>query len=127
MGCDIHITLEKRVNEKWVMVNRLDHRDQSSLRNYNRFAALAGVRGDGGKPKGVPSDISESSKFYIDDYGVDGHSHSYMSIGEAVKIFDETDFKKSDYSQEYPYSNYFGIDDDPVDPENYRIIFFFDN
>lgn len=65
-------------------------------RNYNLFSILADVRngygfagvdtGDGfkpiSKPKGVPKNCSEFYKKQVEEWGVDGHSHSYFSLKE---------------------------------------------
>lgn len=65
-------------------------------RNYNLFAILADVRngrgfagvkiGDGfnpiSDPKGLPEDVSEEIKANSDEWGGDGHSHSYFSLLE---------------------------------------------
>ncbi|MGV6816169.1 MAG: hypothetical protein ACWA44_02735 [Thiotrichales bacterium] len=65
-------------------------------RNYTLFAFMANVRngygfagcdtGDAIKPismpKGLPSDVSEEVKKESDDWGVDGHSHSFLSLRE---------------------------------------------
>lgn len=53
-------------------------------RNYNLFAALAGVRGSGPKAKGVPKDASPLALLEIEDWGIDGHSHSYCSAREFI-------------------------------------------
>lgn len=65
-------------------------------RNYNEFAILANVRngfGFGGcdtgdpikpisMPKGLPDDISEEVKLKAEEWGSDGHSHSWLTIKE---------------------------------------------
>lgn len=134
MGCDIHIALEKKVGldrlgNKWVMVNRLE--GQARCRNYPRFSALAGVRygyGDKlpiGSAKGVPHDVSESAKLFIDEWGADGHSHSYMPVKDAASIFLETEYQASEFCKSYPCSCFFDVEEDEAD--DYRIVFFFDN
>ena len=35
-------------------------------------------------PKGIPDDISELAKYDVDEYGGDGHSHSYLGITEFI-------------------------------------------
>jgi hypothetical protein len=125
MGCDIHGTIERKVNNRWIMVERLS--GEARERNYLRFAALAGVRGDGPAAKGIPEGVSESTMLNIDDLGSDGHSHSYMSIAEASQIFLKTVggfVKTSDYLVEYPASYFFDVSSDE---ENHRLVFWFDN
>jgi len=65
-------------------------------RNYNEFAILANVRngygfagvdtGDALKPismpKGLPEDVSKEVKFESDEWGCDGHSHSWLTARE---------------------------------------------
>jgi hypothetical protein len=109
MGCDIHMVLEKRVKvrdaEAWVGVNAFPYLTaqvyepatskmatgasswMATGRNYNLFAGLAGVRGEGPTPKGVPDDASDLALMEIDRWGEDGHSHSWMLMDEALPIF----------------------------------------
>lgn len=68
-------------------------------RNYDMFAMLAGVRngrafagfetGTGfvpiAEPKGLPADVSESVEKESDSWGVDGHSHSWITVGEWLR------------------------------------------
>lgn len=123
MGCDIHGTIERKVDDKWVMVEPFpqDTRD----RNYVRFALLAGVRGDGPTARGIPDDVSVSTKLHIDDWGVDGHSHSWLPLNEAAKIWLKTEWDKPSMAIDYPTSHYFDVDDD--DPNEHRVVFWFDN
>lgn len=63
-------------------------------RNYNLFSMLADVRNgyvsNGNtymikpidEPRGVPSDASTAYKEYVDEWGADGHSHSYFTLAE---------------------------------------------
>lgn len=63
-------------------------------RNYDLFSMLADVRNgyvsNGNTymitpiddPRGVPSDASDAYKEYVDEWGVDGHSHSYFTLTE---------------------------------------------
>ena len=103
MGCDIHIFIEFKVGDKpWTPdkhhVIRIDDddidsyhvREALSPRDYLMFAALAGVRGIGPDPKGVPKDVSELISKALDNYGVDGHSHSYSSLKELEQAMKAT-------------------------------------
>jgi hypothetical protein len=56
-------------------------------RNYNLFAKLAGVRGEGPSPKGVPDDASDLALMMVDRWEGDGHSHSWMLMDEALPLF----------------------------------------
>lgn len=65
-------------------------------RSYDLFAILANVRngrgfagcktGEGFVPmtddRGVPDDVSADGRAYLDGYGGDGHSHTYMTLAE---------------------------------------------
>jgi hypothetical protein len=56
-------------------------------RNYELFAALAGVRGDGPEPRGIPDDVSVLALHMIEGWGEDGHSHTWMLMDEALPLF----------------------------------------
>lgn len=72
-----------------------------SGRNYNLFAILANVRnghgfagsdtGDGfvpmAEPRGVPDDATDFYKHQVEEWGGDGHSHSWATLGE-LKAYD---------------------------------------
>lgn len=168
MGCDIHPVLEKKVKfedgtEKWVglhdfpfMVaykNKLieGEMDKWELvaagynwqpafdkRNYGRFAALCGVRGEGPDPKGLPEDASDLTKLRLPENNGDLHSHSWTSLREALEICLKTEYdsenvflNEKDPRKTNPLSYFFGLDwledneDDTVD--NYRVVYAFDN
>ena len=95
MGTDIHMVTEKKVADGWLGVNgfpNLFMTENSSTwpravdRNYDLFAALASVRGEGMAPKGLPDDASVLTRLML-DAGSDDHSHSWLSVEEAVPIF----------------------------------------
>jgi len=128
MGCDIHAAVEKKVGDHWVMIDRLEYPQKAVERNYKRFSALAGVRGTGPDPKGLPEDISESAKLFVEEWEGDGHSHSFLELTEAAKIFLATDFDRDgDFKNKYPLSYFFDIDDEKVQVGHYRLVFWFDN
>lgn len=68
-------------------------------RNYDLFAILANVRngygfagcdtGDGfvpiSLPRGLPRDVSDEVKAKSDRWGVDGHSHTFLTLEELLK------------------------------------------
>lgn len=142
MGCDIHVVLEKRVtmpdgSEKWVCTDTFRGHHSAfkkdpftlsnysfpvaEIRNYARFAALAGVRGDGPDPRGLPDDASETTQYLAD--GDDWHSHSWLPVSEAAEIYKQTspeslgNFDAADY--------FFNVYEDEID--QHRIVFWFDN
>ena len=146
MGCNIHVYLEKRHKAgAWFMVDSFSchtpyTREQDKHnwsmptcrdRNYERFARLAGVRGDGPEPRGLPDDISDSVMFLVGEIGEDGHSHSWLPLVDAIKIFSETEnwftWEKEDcFARKYPEYHFFNVDCENGF-ENYRIVFWFDN
>ena len=129
MGCDIHGWVETKVGDKWVAVKELKDLD----RNYERFGKLAGVRDDGPAPRGLPPDISDTTRLHVEGWGEDGHSHSWLPVAEAAKIFYETQWIKDtpeakrhhEFAKDYPEYEYFGLEED--DYSNYRLVFWFDN
>jgi hypothetical protein len=138
MGCDIHMVLEKRINGKWVTTQTFDAIESwngfaspiARNRNYERFARLAGVRGDGPEPRGIPDDLSETGRYHVDVWSGDGHSHSWLPLKDAVKVFAETEHKKHEPNStatEYPTDYYFGVSDDDSEMDDYRVVFWFDN
>lgn len=113
MGCDIHMHVEykRTVNgqTRWMCgdyfkVNpyfgEFPNEKPYSLvrfcdgRNYSRFATLANVRNYGNtpyidEPRGLPADVTKEVKAGADDWGDDGHSHSYFTLKELI------DFQKN--------------------------------
>lgn len=149
MGADIHMVLEKKTETGWVGIHDFGWEILHALsaqmysvhfpareRNYDRFAALAGVRGSGPSPKGMPDDVSELARMHIDADGDDGHSHTHYTIREAAEIFGRTSGQTPVAAQvaakllnepkpRPPCEKYFGIDEDVVDA--YRVVIWFDN
>ena len=96
--CEIHYVIEQEHNGEWVGVfgtdNGLTYPNCDSHlplpvfvfknRDYKFFADLAGVRGPGPEPRGLPEDLSSMSRMYTDSWGPDGHSYSYLSLRDFV-------------------------------------------
>lgn len=137
MGCDIHIVLERNLgNDNWIGVHNFPYYRMAKTdagccfppaeeRNYNRFSKIAGVRGEGPDPRGVPENVSVLAQAEIDDWGSDGHSHSWLPIVEAAKLFAETAYELDDFGKKYPESHFFGLE--PEEVAAHRIVFWFDN
>lgn len=144
MGCDIHLVLEKNDAELgWVGIDTFEgHHGRSEKddwycpvardRNYRLFAALAGVRGEGPAPRGVPCDASSTTRLLVKQWGVDGHSHSWLPIKEAALAFNERRYPQGEkpidpesYRDRWPASYWLGVEDDELDA--CRIVFWFDN
>lgn len=162
MGCDIHPILERRARidvagvdtEVWVGVQvysfmtrferiDIDGKWKTSYwsgpaikdRNYRRFGMLANVRSAGPPPKGIPDDASFLTKMMFSEWDGDGHSHSWNTLEEALKICldSESDphnvfFAEGDPRKDSPLMYFFGLYPDEVDDiANYRLVYCFDN
>lgn len=100
MGCDIHAVIERRTKTHSGGHEWLHSGDPDIGRNYDIFAALAGVRNGVGmvpvaEPRGLPAfDADERDDRPCSEmvnlaerYGVDGHSASWLTLAE-LKAFD---------------------------------------
>lgn len=132
MGCDIHLTVEwQRPDDTWVMINYVTQAPARD-RNYRRFAALAGVRGPGPEPRGVPDDCSAGTNFWIEHYGDDGHSHSWAFLAEFLQVCRETEYQSHDArgTPRYRYwdeGHYFGLYLDNETFPRMRVVYWFDS
>lgn len=112
MGADIHMYIEKRTsNGDWACVRNLNEtlhskslsvlaRASSAMndgfhaywnlrsRNYALFAALAGVRGDGPEPRGLPEDVSQLIEDEYEGWRGDAHSVSWYLASDFVRIYE---------------------------------------
>ena len=163
MGSDIHVVLETRYtfgsdDECWIGLHACPYiRGTAEVgntnlylwpmreRNYKRFAALAGVRGPGPEPRGLPENASSLARMESDGWGDDGHSHSWLPLRDAVRVYLATEYdpaivflSKDNPLVDRAYGHYFGLshlDDAGLNdaglgsdsPDNYRIVFWFDN
>ena len=106
IGCDIHICCERKNYEgDWINCDHFklnpyyegdDDEDQRwwiipifDDRNYELFATLADVRNRGyikpiSEPRGLPDDVHYLTKKLSDNWGTDGHSHSYFTLRELM-------------------------------------------
>lgn len=147
MGCDIHFHVEKKdENGKWISADKwtvdpwgdddpdyIDVKREDSFyhdRNYLLFGILAHVRDRSvtpiSSPRGLPKDVSPEVKKRSDDYGADGHSHSWLTLAELLAY--DWDVAMNTYAaptsfvrETLPKLQALGS------PENVRIVFFFDN
>lgn len=104
MGCDIHMFVEYSVNKGSYHHDERMLEDNSDpeytyfndtdliSRNYKFFGFLADVRTSGScifEPRGMPDDPSDYVRRACEQWGVDGHSHSYLSFKELKKVIKE--------------------------------------
>lgn len=138
MGCDIHCFVEVNINGKWMFYNQCD-----VGRHYGLFAKMAGVRNYDeivpiSDPKGIPDNISEMVKIHCEYFGDDGHSHSWLSIRELIKLreyYQEKISEKSwDFDDEFgyifgnPITEFYKYNEEyPEFLKDIRVVFWFDN
>ena len=130
MGADIHGLVEKNVRldgvDRWVTISILRYPDKGRERNYSRFAALAGVRGEGPTPKGAPSDLSETARLLLREDAEDTHSISWLPLDDALRIYNETEWYEDEDKRKWLDSyRYFGVECE--DGHRYRLVFWFDD
>lgn len=94
MGCGIHWYSETKKDGKWVCdqagsFQKDEHYNMNNFpnsgRDYWMFGLLADVRVDvpyGFAAKGIPNELSPEVKTIFDEWGDDGHSHSYLTREE---------------------------------------------
>lgn len=90
MGCDIHVHLERRDDQgRYVEIPQHPYDYPLGTRIYTRFAFLAGVRNWANivplsSPRGLPYDVSATVRQQSDDWDIDGHSHSWLTVNELL-------------------------------------------
>ena len=77
----------------------------------------------------MPEDVSETTRFLIDSWGLDGHSHSYMDLQTAAALYLECSekFPGDAWQRKYPLLYYFNVEDYLLDTHDARFVFWFDN
>ena len=138
MGCDIHFVVEKKINGRWIGIFKEYPRSGFVKdRDYDFFAAIAGVRGShplfNNHPRFIPADISELSLYAIAEGSTDDHSHSWMTIKEfsEIALTVNPDRFVTEWDKKEPWEPLFGrplfLNRSADRIEDYRIIFWFDN
>ncbi len=151
MGCDIHVHFEIQIDNKWEYYGIGDFE-----RSYRFFSRLAGVRAYDksvtpiAPNRGLPDDITLMTKQHVADWGIDGHSHSWISSKEYCELYDEfnsvinevaakllnEDFYRVNFDNTpYLFNNAFhefytelpDVDWPPEHVQDFRMIFWFDN
>ena len=97
MGCDIHLRVEVKDSDgNWTDGNIYDSNKEAlefyTGRNYDLFGILADVRnehflGPISEPRGIPDDIVEINRDYMDDYGL--HSQTWFTLQELLVSYDK--------------------------------------
>jgi len=83
MGCDIHMWLEHEhkyhnaTSNWWPFGSEI-----GGDRDYELFARMAGVRGDGPEPKGWPENIGWCAEAHAPGVDADLHSHTWFTLEE---------------------------------------------
>ena len=135
MGCDIHFAIEKKKGTKWFGICSTDfgYRPSAKDRNYEFFSQLAGVRGEGPSPKGIPTDKSDLTAECLKRWNGDAHSMTYMAVDEFVAIWIK---QGRDIEAVVEDSKYITLDkcldlgqivEEPNWETKYRIVIWFDN
>ncbi len=144
MGCDIHTNVEVRRNGAWERVgpvfpspwadqdwadadDKADTDEPFRRRSYALFARLAGVRNYEGvtpvsEPRGLPDDMTTETRANADDWRHDGHSHSWLTLAELQQIDPDCgEFRLEDFARDVAVMATLG------EPEDVRVVFWFDN
>lgn len=132
MGCDIHVYVERKINDEWHMIHAVDREAKADKRDYAFFASLCGVRGEGPEPKGLPPDVSPATQYHADTWA-DGHSHSWETYTEFIdkklvlmKLRGESE--KSGHSRGYYEYIILGCELASSETADlFRVVFWFDN
>lgn len=137
MGCDIHAHVEIKINNTWHHYNKI-----GLQRNYELFGKMAGVRGDAkpiAEPRGLPPDLSVVTKMEADRYGIDGHTHSWLTIGEMARVQTWLEDQNAPSHRHAIWVEWGFLcgnlyrdfithrDDFPAEIEDVRLVFWFDN
>jgi hypothetical protein len=88
MGCDIHSLAERKREGKYEAIPGLEPFD---WRAYFMYGFLAGVRNYSdvpplAEPRGFPDDASDYARDLSGRWGMDGHSHSWLSVKELTEF-----------------------------------------
>lgn len=143
MGCDIHLHVEIKVEGAW------QHYQAPGIsRDYRLFAKMAGVRNYENEivpisePKGLPKDLTLVTAKDAEEWGVDGHSHSWLDKHEIARLAEwchervEMDHMRRDLEYGVLHSYLFGNsyagpskwpEEQPAWLEDVRFVFWFDN
>jgi len=121
MGCDIHSFAERKANNKWEKVKdffSLDGWEKEYYkkektdspfywRGYSMFAFLADVRNYDccepiSEPRGLPDDVCAEIEEEHEDWGIDAHSCSYLTLKELLDF----DYEKVSWNRRISRTTY---------------------
>lgn len=129
MGCNSHLSIE--ILRRWANTAQWDTwaLDIPESRDYALYEAMAGVRGEKAnavvRPRGIPKDLSDTVKYWIDRAGDDGHSHSWLYPSEFHRAI-----KQANAEDDKIWKSIHGVLTTLQmiwEDENVRLVFFFDN
>ena len=88
MGCDIHVVMQYKKDDKWIDIEEFNE-DRITSRSYAIFAWLANVRNSHGiqpidEPRGLPKDF-EIKDDYHEHTWMGDHSHSWLTFEEIMQ------------------------------------------
>lgn len=156
MGTDIHVYIEQKIIkndnplmtewisvDEWINDPRLEIMEVRQRywedRNYLLFAILANVRNQYNiqpisLPKGLPDDVSPEVKKQSDEENGDVHTRSWLTLKELLE-YDWQQTMEDDNEEIYPYeelvipfvSEFISRLSKIDEPENVRMVFWFDN
>lgn len=138
MGTDVHAHFEIKVDGKWL------HYSQPRVeQDYLLFEKMAGVRGNVENaivpPRGLPGDISETTRLEAKWWGMDGHNHSWLSSREFKELHEfHTDQQENSPSWRVNPEQWFYLHGNcwedfhdypesyPKEIQDFRLVFWFD-
>lgn len=156
MGADIHVFIEQKtiisdnpLITEWISIDEWEHNpyfEETEVRkpywedrNYLLFAILADVRNDYNidpisLPKGLPEDVSPEVKNQSDKEGEDAHTRSWLTLKELLEYDWQQKFN-DDNNEIFPLKEMvIPFVDEFIprliklnEPENIRMVFWFDN
>lgn len=103
MGCDIHCFAERRGANDWECVS-LD-REPFDCRSYGMFGFLADVRNYSAvppiaAPRGFPDDASGPIRAGYEEWGVDAHTPSWLTLEELLAFDYDAEVEDRRYTKQ---------------------------
>ena len=90
---------------------------------YSLFASMAGVRGEGPDPRGLPDNLTKTVKLAVDAWDCDGHSHSWLTLKEFEELLKQHNVEPTDRVEMfYDWTEFAKADDYKNRPPDYSTI-----